>query len=101
MDDSYTGVTAGASCMEFQWKYFGSADYTANQNYEHIVYNNESYYETGSVFNVRDVVLSCDSTWCVIYHLAANYPILWKDWFSYDPDSAIALPDLGPPKAES
>ena len=76
--------------QEFQYKMFHSSLFKSNENYAHIKYYNQTYAVTKKVRNVKDVFMSCkgetSGNMCVIMRLAANYPILFKDWFSYDPN---------------
>jgi hypothetical protein len=85
--------------QEFHWSEFNSGSFKTNENYDHIKYFNQTYAVTKKVRNVKDVFMSCkkedSGNMCVMMRLAANYPILFKDWFSYDPNEAAELPSIG------
>ena len=54
---------------------------------------------TKTVRNVKDMFSACreesNPSICVIMRLAANYPILFQDWFAYDPNAEYELPTIG------
>lgn len=53
---------------------------------------------TKTVRNVKDVFMSCkgesSETICVLMRLASNYPLLFLDWFAYDPNADYEQPSI-------